>query len=161
MISLRARGLISTFNRWRTETGTRKTPVDRPNQNVHGEDGRLHWYAEAGSNPFQAELEQERKQHFAKKMAIAQAARRDTQPGCRHGQSKPGVTPEAGLDILKRRPAKSNSTDESATSRAKITLPPGVAEQLNLRPIASRLSQSLRGPIELHRIANADENDEH
>ena len=125
MDQLRARGLISTFN-VATETAaqTPVAPSEPATFTARTEDPT--WYAEQAAI-LQAELDKREAALREAQMAIAQAAEGITQPGVAMDKSNPGVTPEAGIDILKAQAREvQTQLDELGDLARQNNIPPGV-----------------------------------
>ena len=125
MDQLRARGLISTFN-VATETAaqTPAAPSEPATFTARTEDPA--WYAEQAAI-LQAELDKREAALREAQMAIAQAAEGITQPGVAMDKSNAGVTPEAGIDILKAQAREvQTQLDELNDLARQNNIPPGV-----------------------------------
>jgi len=125
MDQLRARGLISTFN-VTTETTAQAPAAQSEPATFTAKTEDPAWYAEQAAI-LQAELDKREAALREAQLAIAQAAEGITQPGVATGEGNVGVTPEAGIDILKAQALEvQTQLDELNDLARQNNIPPGV-----------------------------------
>ena len=125
MDQLRARGLITTFS-LAPETAAQApaTPSEPATYTSRLEDPE--WYAQQASD-LQAELDKRGAALREAQANLAQAAEGVTQPGIAMDKKNPGVTPEAGIDVLKAQVLEvQNQLDELSDLARQNNIPPGV-----------------------------------
>jgi len=125
MDQLRARGLITTFS-LAPETAAQApaTPSEPATYTSRLEDPE--WYAQQASD-LQAELDKRGAALREAQANLAQAAEGVTQPGIAMDKKNPGVTPEAGIDVLKAQVLEvQNQLDELSDLAQQNNIPPGV-----------------------------------
>jgi hypothetical protein len=125
MDQLRARGLISTFNVAPETTAQAPAAPSAPGTyTTRFEDPD--WYAEQAAI-LQAELDKREAALGEAQTYLAQAAAGITQPGVAMDKSNVGVTPEAGIDVLKAQASEVQSQlDELNDLARQNNIPPGV-----------------------------------
>ena len=125
MDQLRARGLITTFS-IAPET-TAQAPAAPPEPATYA--SRLEdpaWYAQQASD-LQAELDKREAALREAQANLAQAAEGVTQPGIAMDKKNPGITPEAGIDVLEAQVLEvQNQLDELSDLARQNNIPPGV-----------------------------------
>lgn len=125
MDQLRARGLISTFN-GTTETTAQALAASPAPATYTTRFEDPDWYAEQAAI-LQAELDKREAALREAQLAIAQAAAGITQPGIDMDKGNVGVTPEAGIDILKAQAREvQTQLDELNDLARQNNIPPGV-----------------------------------
>jgi hypothetical protein len=128
MDQLRARGLISTFN---VAPETTAQPPAAPSEPATSTTyaSRLEdpaWYAQQASD-LQAELDKREATLREAQANLAQATEGITQPGIAMDKKNPGVTPEAGIDVLAAQVLEiQNQLDELSDLARQNNIPPGV-----------------------------------
>jgi len=131
MDQLRARGLISTFN---VAPETAAQPPSAPSAPVAPSAPATYatrfedpdWYAQRAFD-LQTELVKREAALREAQANLAQAAKGITQPGIPMNKKNPGVTPEAGLNILEVQVHEIQSQlDELSDLARQKNIPPGV-----------------------------------
>ncbi len=128
MDQLRARGLISTFSVAPETTAEAPAAPSEPATSTTYT-SRLEdpeWYAQQASD-LQAELDKREAALREAQANLAQAAEGVTQPGIAMDKKNPGVTPEAGIDVLKAQVLEVQSQLDGLSDLARQNnIPPGV-----------------------------------
>ncbi len=125
MDQLRARGLITTFSTApETAAQAPAAPPEPATYTSKLEDPA--WYAQQASD-LQAELDKREAALREAQSNLAQAAKGITQSGIAMDKNNPGVTPEAGIDVLQAQVLEAqNQLDELSDLARQNNIPPGV-----------------------------------
>jgi hypothetical protein len=125
MDQLRARGLISTFSQTPKTTAQAPEAASEP-ATLESRTQDPTWYAEQAAI-LQAELDRREAALREAQANLAQATKGITQPGVDMAEGNVGVTPEAGIDILKAQLQEvQNQFDELSNLARQNNIPPGV-----------------------------------
>ncbi len=129
MDQLRARGLITTFSLAPETAAQAPAAPPEPATSTTTSPSKLEdpaWYAQQASD-LQAELDKREAALREAQANLAQAAEGVTQPGIAMDKKNPGVTPEAGIDVLKAQVLEvQNQLDELSDLAQQNNIPPGV-----------------------------------
>jgi hypothetical protein len=129
MDQLRARGLISTFSVAPETTAEAPAAPSEPATSATTYTSKLEdpeWYAQQASD-LQAELDKREAALREAQANLALAAKGITQPGIAMDKKNPGVTPEAGIDVLAAQVLEvQNKLDELSDLARQNNIPPGV-----------------------------------
>src|SRR5258708_21835984 len=129
MDQLRARGLITTFSLAPEATAQAPAAPSEPATSTPTSPSKLEdpaWYAQQASDR-QAEPHTREAALREAQANLAQAAEGVTQPGIAMDKKNPGVTPEAGIDILKAQVLEVQSQLDGLSDLARQNnIPPGV-----------------------------------
>jgi hypothetical protein len=125
MDQLRARGLISTFSQAPQTTAQAPEALSEP-ATFESRTQDPTWYAEQAAI-LQAELDRREAVLREAQAKLAQATKGITQPGVDMAEGNVGVTPEAGIDILKAQVQEvENQFNELSDLARQNNIPPGV-----------------------------------